>query len=208
MSDVFPASHWLLKLFAENIWDQISIKKCKKSKRKLWGILHVEKKIPILITTAILSFHTMLPFARWRCNFYLKNTPVQINTNRFVLTQPRVVRFWGLSLLYQPRFLPTAWLFPAALEHQTNRVFWFFQINFFRTFLLTEIVIGSLVLFWLWTEFFKLPECREEDFPSLPLIFKRTCSHLFILSLVSLLFCCILIVCFFPLHPPSNYDLN
>lgn len=29
MSDVFPANHLLLKLFAENIWGQISIKNCK-----------------------------------------------------------------------------------------------------------------------------------------------------------------------------------
>lgn len=77
------------------------------------------------------------------------------------------IKFRDLSLLCQPRLLPTAWLFPAALGHETTTVFWFFQINFSRIFLLTEIVRCLLVLFWFWTEFFKLPECREEDFPSL-----------------------------------------
>lgn len=123
--------------------------------------------MPILITTAILCLHTILPVAGWGCKFYLKSMHVQINTNRFALTQPRAVRFWGLSLFFQSRLLPTTWLFPAALEHQNNAVFWFFGINFSRIFLLMEIVIYRLVLFCFWTEFFELPECKEKDFPSL-----------------------------------------
>lgn len=93
-------------------------KKMQKSKRNLWGTLHVKKKNSILITTALFSLYTILPFAKWRCDFYLKNMHVHIRTKRFALAQPRVVRFWGLSLLCQPRLLPTARLFPAALEHQ------------------------------------------------------------------------------------------
>jgi len=37
----------------------------------------------ILITTAISSLHQRLHFARWVLDFYLKNTHMQISTNRF-----------------------------------------------------------------------------------------------------------------------------
>lgn len=44
--------------------------------------------------------------------------------------------------------------------------------------------------------------------PPLSLIFERTSSYLFVFSLVSLLVCCILIVCSSPLHSASDYHLN